>query len=253
VDVTFDPTLAGPEVSFDRQTENCAVTCHDSGGARPRPNWNDTKPVGCNDCHKSPPANHFPGSCTSCHAEANATGTALSGGPLHLDGRVELGNGSGLCGACHGSGTSPWPSTGAHLAHENSTLSSPVPCSSCHVVPTSILDSVHLDGTVHVDFSGLAVARGSSAAWNGASCTSVACHGANLADTPAVVPSWNDTSAAAAQCGACHGIPPSQHTTSTDCGRSGCHSGEVETTATGAPVITASGRALHINGVINVQ
>jgi predicted CxxxxCH...CXXCH cytochrome family protein len=253
VEEIFDTAAIGPEVSVDRSSEVCAVTCHDAGGRRPRPAWTEAKPVGCNDCHLSPPASHFPGPCTSCHAEANATGTSLSGGPLHLDGRIELGNGSGQCGACHGTGASPWPSSEAHVAHENSSISLPVPCASCHPVPSAIEDSTHLDGVVHVQFSGLAAARGANPAWNGTQCSSVACHGAQLVDPPAVVPAWADPSGAADRCGACHGIPPSQHTTSKSCGDANCHAGEVALDAAGVPSITPSGLALHINGVIDVQ
>jgi predicted CxxxxCH...CXXCH cytochrome family protein len=250
VEVTFDATVVGPEVSYDRATQACAVTCHDSGGLRPRPSWGETTPMGCNDCHLSPPAGHFTGSCTGCHIEANATGTALSGGPLHLDGRVELGNGSGECGACHGTGNDPWPTTAAHPAHENPTISAPIACASCHPVPTTVEDPLHLDGIVHVSFTGLAIARGAAAAWNGTSCSSVACHGAQLADTPAVVPVWGDTSGAAAKCGACHGIPPSQHTTSTSCSDSNCHGSEISIDVSGEPSITVSGMAMHIDGVV---
>jgi predicted CxxxxCH...CXXCH cytochrome family protein len=250
VEVTFNATLIGPEVSYDRATQACAVTCHDSGGLRPRPLWSETTPMGCNDCHLSPPPGHFSGSCTGCHSEANATGTALSGGPLHLDGRVELGNGSGECGACHGTGNDPWPTTAAHPAHESPTISAPVACASCHPVPTTVEDPLHLDGVVHVTFAGLALARGALPSWSGSTCSSVACHGANLADTPAVLPAWADTSGAAAKCGACHGIPPSQHTASKSCSDSNCHGSEVSLDVAGTPSITASGELLHINGVI---
>ncbi len=249
VDILFDTALIGPEASFDRATGTCAVTCHDLGGARPRPTWSETTPMGCNDCHRSPPANHFPGPCNSCHSEANAAGTALTGGPLHLDGQVELGNGSGLCGACHGSGADPWPTTAAHPAHKDPTLSDPVACASCHRVPTTILDPIHLDGIVQVQFTGLAVARGASPSWNGTSCSQVACHGANLAD-PAAVPVWTDTSGASSKCGACHGVPPSQHTASTDCSRSDCHGSEISSNASGVPSITLSGKMLHIDGIV---
>jgi predicted CxxxxCH...CXXCH cytochrome family protein len=251
--IKFDQTLIQGEASFDASTGACAVACHDLGGNRPRPTWTDPRPVGCNDCHLSPPAGHFPGSCTGCHSEANSTGTALSGGPLHLDGRVELGNGSGECGACHGTGASPWPSTLAHPRHQNPTISSPVACSDCHIVPAAILSPGHLDGVVHVDFSGLATARGAVPVWNGASCTEVACHGANLPAPAAVTPTWADTSGAAAACGACHGIPPTaEHTPSTACSQSFCHGSEVGTTAAGLPAISTAGESLHINGVINV-
>jgi predicted CxxxxCH...CXXCH cytochrome family protein len=249
VEVIFDPTVVVGEARYDSTTQTCAVYCHDQGGARPRPTWQDTQPMACGDCHGSPPSGHYPGACTHCHAEANATGTMLTGGPLHLNGKIDLGNGSGLCGACHGTGDSPWPATAAHPAHQNPTLTVPLDCANCHVVPSTILDPVHLDGTVHVTFSELATARGALPTWDGASCTNIACHGANLAD-PAAVPAWNDPSGAQSRCGACHGIPPTQHTASTDCGRADCHGSEVSVDAMGTPSITPSGLALHIDGII---
>jgi predicted CxxxxCH...CXXCH cytochrome family protein len=252
VDVIFDQTLIGGEASFDATTGACAVACHDAGGQRPRPTWSEPPtPVGCNDCHLSPPAGHFAGACTGCHVEANATGTALSGGPLHLDGRVELGNGNGTCGACHGTGSDPWPSTFAHQGHKSPTITTPVACSDCHVVPATVLSPGHLDGVAHVAFSGRATERGASPAWNGTSCTNTACHGANLAAPPAVVPVWTDGSGAAAACGACHGIPPPNHTTAQNCNRSDCHGGEVTFSATNQPLISTPGLSLHINGVID--
>ena len=249
VEIVFDPKVVAGEASYDRATQTCAVYCHDQGGARPRPAWNETKSIGCSDCHGSPPNDHYKGACSNCHAEANAAGSALTGGSLHLNGKVDLGNGSGLCGACHGSGNSPWPSTAAHPAHQNPTLTEPLDCTNCHVVPSTVLDPVHLDGTVHVTFSGLATARSSFPAWDGAKCANVACHGANLAD-PAAVPTWKDTSGAQARCGACHGIPPAEHTPSTDCNRGDCHGSEVSLGPTGVPSITQGGLMPHIDGVI---
>jgi predicted CxxxxCH...CXXCH cytochrome family protein len=250
VEVAFDPAAVPGQASYDSPSGSCAVYCHAQGGTKPSVTWTQAAtPVTCQDCHRSPPPGHFAGSCTNCHAEANATGTALSGGPLHLNGKVDLGDGSGLCGACHGSGDSPWPTTGAHPAHQNPTLTEPLACASCHVVPATILDPVHLDGTVHVTFSGLARARDAVPAWSGVTCTNVACHGANLAD-PAAVPAWADTSGAQATCGACHGIPPTEHTTSTSCDRSDCHGSEVTREADGAPLISSSGKALHVDGIV---
>jgi len=251
VEVTFDPTLVPGEATYDSATGACAVSCHALGGTKPVVTWTESaSPVGCNDCHLSPPAGHYIGSCTGCHAEANAAGTALGGGPLHINGKVDLGNGSGLCGACHGTGVSPWPTTAAHPGHQNPTgLTLPLACTNCHIVPATILDPVHLDGTVHVTFAGLATARGAQPVWNGTTCTNVACHGANLAD-PAAVPAWDDASGAQARCGACHGIPPSQHTTATGCNRSDCHGSEVTLAPSGAPLISATGLTLHIDGII---
>jgi predicted CxxxxCH...CXXCH cytochrome family protein len=166
-----------------------------------------------------------------------------------MNGKVDLGDGSGKCGACHGTGDSPWPSTAAHAAHQNPTVTESLACSSCHVVPTAILDPGHLDGMVTVTFSGLATARGAAPTWDGSRCTNVACHGANLAD-PAAVPVWTDGSGAQSKCGACHGVPPSQHTPSTSCNRSDCHGGEVILDPNGEPLISASGKALHVDGII---
>jgi predicted CxxxxCH...CXXCH cytochrome family protein len=167
-----------------------------------------------------------------------------------MNGRVDLGDGSGQCGACHGAGASPWPGSTAHPSHQNPTLTDPVACASCHPVPTSIVDPVHLDGVVHVSFSGPALARGSSPVWDGTTCAAVACHGANLPNPPAVTPSWRDTTGSAASCGACHGVPPLQHTPSTECNRSDCHGSEVGIGAGGVFSITAVGKALHIDGII---
>jgi predicted CxxxxCH...CXXCH cytochrome family protein len=107
----------------------------------------------------------------------------------------------------------------------------------------------HLNGVVELTFSGRALARGAQPAWDGASCQEVACHGARLADPSPFVPSWRDASGAARACGACHGIPPVQHTASTDCERSSCHGGEVVREGS-APAISPAGSALHVDGVI---
>ncbi len=109
---------------------------------------------------------------------------------------------------------------------------------------------MHLDGTVHVLFSGLAIGEGAAPVWSGSQCTNVACHGANLAD-PAAVPAWNDPSGAEARCGACHGIPPSQHTASASPAIGPTrHGAEITLDANGAPHISVPGKALHIDGVI---
>jgi predicted CxxxxCH...CXXCH cytochrome family protein len=254
VEIVFDPKLVSGEASYDATSGGCAVSCHDAGGERPRPSWDETKPMTCNDCHRSPPAGHFKGACDRCHREANADGTELVAGPLHLNGRVDLGDGSGGCGACHGHGDDPWPASGAHDAHRDPGITTAIACSDCHVVPVNVLDPGHIgDGVARVVFSGRAIARGAAPAWTGKACVGVACHGAGLAEAPAIAePRWSDVSGAAAACGACHGIPPTQHTPSTSCGRSTCHSGETSPGPDGAPRITAAGRALHVNGAIDV-
>jgi predicted CxxxxCH...CXXCH cytochrome family protein len=107
-----------------------------------------------------------------------------------------------------------------------------------------------MNGTVEVTFTGLAIARNAKARWDGTSCNEVACHGAALNDAPTVTPIWSDTSGAARACGACHGIPPSQHTASTSCDRSTCHGAEIDRTLTNV-AISETGKAQHINGAID--
>jgi predicted CxxxxCH...CXXCH cytochrome family protein len=206
-----------------------------------------TDPGACGACHDGTPVRPAgvtvaladAPSCTSCHSQP--------GGVL-------------ACSTCHGSGTRAYPPrdpcffpgdvAGAHAAHlESSDTTLAAPCATCHAVPTDVLDPAHLFGAVRVVFSGLATARAALPTWDGSTCANVACHGANLAD-PAAVPAWTDTSTAQARCGACHGIPPSEHTTAASCDRSDCHGAEITLDATGAPHIAVAGKALHIDGVI---
>jgi predicted CxxxxCH...CXXCH cytochrome family protein len=249
VDVELDGTRIGPEAEYDPDTSRCAVTCHHRQDGPGNIAWSDPTPLACNGCHGAPPNDHPPGACTTCHREADATGTHLSGGPLHMNGRVDLGDGSPGCGTCHGLDDDPWPSTAAHRSHERPTLTDPVDCGSCHPVPGTLQATGHMNGTVDIVFSGRARDRGADPIWDGTSCADVACHGAKLEGAPAMPPVWTDPSGKAAECGACHGLPPPQHTPSTSCDRSDCHGDEVRRTGSSL-WITPFGRGLHVDGTI---
>jgi len=257
VDLAFDAERAGDGGTYDPATRTCTVGCHRQGGARPTPAWNELGPMRCNDCHSSPPANHPRGECVACHAEPDATGSSLRPGPLHLNARVDLGNGNGTCTACHGrtGDMDPWPDTGSHAAHRAPSGGAPVACATCHTVPTRTEDPSHFEAAPRaaVRLTGAAGARGARPMYDTTtrSCAEVACHGAGLAGTRADVPTWGDPSGVARRCGQCHGVPPAPpHTTRTDCASLICHGGEVALSPSG-PVITAAGRALHQNGVID--
>lgn len=253
VEIVFDASLVTPEASWVPAARACAVSCHDRGGARPRLAWAEKGPLACNDCHAAPPRGHYEGACTTCHRDADGAGTSLAAGSLlHVNGRVDLGDGSGKCGACHGTGDDPWPGTAAHPSHHAPTVASPIDCASCHVVPKTIHDPGHLDAPVRVAFSGRATDRGATPTFAGGSCSAVACHGANLADSVAS-PTWKDTSGDARTCGACHGIPPTQHTPSMQCGRSDCHGSEIGRDTRGVPFITPAGKALHVDGIVELR
>lgn len=204
----------------------------------------------CGDCHSVPPKSHYPGACTSCHADADAGGTKTSGA-LHVNGRVDLGDGSGGCGACHGKGTDPWPTTGAHPRHAKPDTTLAVACADCHVVPSGIVaGGGHFDGVVGITFAGRAKSRGAVPIWDGKTCSSVACHGGALVDDPPLAPTWK-SGAPGGACGDCHGTPPPfQHTTSTTCERSECHGSEVERGKNLEPLISFAGTKLHIDGLL---
>lgn len=250
VSVWLDPNAKGKGdvlPAFDASTKTCTGTCHARGGARPAPAWTE-RGMTCNDCHRSPPPAHYEGACSSCHREANADGTALTKPVLHVNGRVDLGDGSGACGACHGRGADPWPTTGAHPAHETPRWSKPVACETCHDVPGP--NEAHPVGTggAAVHLGGLALAGARPAAFDPTTktCGSTYCH-AYVGGT-LQTPAWYAGPSQAA-CGTCHSAPPPlPHVQEKNCAASGCHEG---LTATDASQVTPLGRLVHVDGVVD--
>lgn len=236
LEVWFDRS-AGRLARFDAESRRCSDTCHANGGARPAPTWGDA-PMRCGDCHGAPPSDHYVGACSSCHAEANAEGTTLSGGALHLNGIVDRGDGSGTCGSCHGSGDSPWPSSGAHAAHRAPNAAVAVACETCHAIPSA--EAHPRGGAVRVQLSSRA---GRSAHYDATdqSCKNTACHAARGGEVSA--PRWNQGASARA-CGACHSVPPpAPHPATNRCDGASCHGQSVINGA-----ITPIGAAHHVDG-----
>ena len=66
----------------------------------------------------------------------------------------------------------------------------------------------HIDHPLpaYVIFGNLA---GSTATWNGSTCSNVYCHGATLANGggTATKPLWTVVNGSQSQCGSCHGLP----------------------------------------------
>jgi predicted CxxxxCH...CXXCH cytochrome family protein len=244
VDVWFDFTTAGRDARFEPSTKRCSGTCHARGGARPAPTWSEPA-MGCNDCHSSPPRDHYRGACTSCHREADATGTTLSSPTLHANGRVDLGDGTGRCGSCHGHGDDPWPSTGAHRAHAHPTNARPVSCETCHTTPLSGAKHPEGKGNAGIRLAGLAVRGGRRATFDPTTktCAGTYCHEGSGGDAPA--PRWTDT--AALGCSSCHAKPPAPpHVQSTTCGGAACHEGRTTNSE-----LTPAARGAHIDGVVD--
>lgn len=268
---TVDVILAGNYTAsgkgYDSAAKTCTNRCH-SGleAARPTPSFDEAEKVKCGDCHKAPPSTHPykapDGTCSYCHKE-------LEGGPsttvslkqpftLHMDGKLEVGDGSGRCNSCHGTGDAttvdPMPTTGAHEAHRNPKWAAKIDCPTCHVVPTASTKHPVGNGAGHVTLSGLAKARGfTSAAYEptSKSCSDVYCHAA-VPGGALSKPTWT-SGATASACGACHSAPPPNHFGNGTCGVGACHAGILVPASTpgGLPTFTAAGIALHVNGVVN--
>jgi predicted CxxxxCH...CXXCH cytochrome family protein len=255
------PSRRTAPAAWDADRGTCAnVYCHggilgDAAASAAQPVWNGgPSQVACGGCHGAPPASHAQSECAMCHPNAGA-GTAR-----HIDGKIDIGDNSGTCSACHGDAQSPAPprglhgetasttiAVGAHRAHLFGTrVREPLACSECHRVPTAVGDPGHLDSALPADvvFGPLATARGAQPRWDRttATCTGVYCHGP-------ITPSWMGGPSETVYCGACHGLPPSDssHTPAmqvTDCAT--CHPNSVGPFGN---ILVGNGK--HMNGVVD--
>jgi predicted CxxxxCH...CXXCH cytochrome family protein len=224
-----EPGHLGPlRVSFFDGV-NCANTyCHQAA----TPAWyGGPSQAQCGSCHGNPPPNHGNNRCAECHP---------TDPQKHVDGAVELGDGSGTCTACHGQP----PATGAHGAHASAkhSLAKPIGCGECHLVPTAIQSPGHIDhdrATVFPAGAGtLARSGGAMPAWDGAKCANVYCH-------QSATPAWSQGDSAT-ECGACHGIPPADAAHPPPIGLGDCHRCHRTVAANGT-----LDPSTHINGVVD--
>jgi predicted CxxxxCH...CXXCH cytochrome family protein len=275
IDVVVAAGVGGVGANWDSTSKKCTNRCHlaNPDAARANPSFDEPEKIKCGDCHGVPPLTsaaptHYKspdGTCTFCHKEvlvaADGTKSLKQPFKLHLDGKIETGDGLGKCNSCHGNTgaapADPMPTTGAHAAHLNPKLrKDPIPCTTCHVVPTQTDKHPLGSGAGHVVFSGLAVSGGFKATYEPTTRTcSVYCHSAIPADKTLPVtnqtPMWTDGAKGSA-CGACHGAPPPNHFSGT-CGAGSCHSGIVTPPAGPGllPTFTDAGKAVHVNGAID--
>jgi predicted CxxxxCH...CXXCH cytochrome family protein len=153
-----------------------------------------------------------------------------------VNGKVDLGDGSGTCGACHGKGADPWPATGAHAAHAAPMNAAPVACTTCHAVPGPGDRHPLGKDAATVTLAGLAAqsARRPSYDATTKTCSGTYCHEGRGGSAPA--PRWTD---GAVGCASCHAAPPPPpHVQSTTCSGTTCHAAE-----------TTGPR--HVNGLID--
>lgn len=250
VDVRFASPLLDAEASYHADDGSCSVACHARMGERSEPVWEVDAPLDCQSCHKSPPDQHPPGACSTCHTNMGSTPDSLRIDALHMDGKVDVGDGKGTCGSCHGHDETGAPADVAHAQHLGTALTRAIACSTCHPTPT--LDDLrstehHMNGRVDVALSGRAHREDRTAHYDATlgSCAQVACHGEERVDFR-----WGLPSQASSACTACHATPPPPpHATLPGCGGGLCHGGEVASDSAGLR-ITESGRALHIDGTL---
>lgn len=274
--------------SYDYSTGSCAqVYCHgdvfdDSNASLTEPVWGGTGQAFCGSCHGVAPSTHAQNTCSHCHQQViDDMGFVAPG--LHVDGTTQIGRHGPFCDSCHGTeGSFASPplslsgatstsllAVGAHESHVAATnmMAVPLDCSECHVTPASINAPGHIDDPLpaEVTFGALAAADGATPTWDRAmgTCSAVYCHGGGtrlgpMGDTTAGVnrtPDWTLVGQGEADCGGCHGIPPtgglhSPGTPASAC--SGCHPGTVDAAGdiiiTGLPDAPASA---HLNGMNN--
>lgn len=300
-----DGTIVGPRVNlgalasqglvdggeWDNVNGTCLTYCHgdafnDANAMPVNMSWWSTAAVGCTTCHGQAPSGHGDvggRDCDACHERS------VPGAPdwrlKHVDGTPSVGDESGGCHACHGSGASfgaPPPdlagssdpttrTVGAHAAHIDTPIGAHpgYDCTVCHLTPDVVFEAGHVDTAapaevfpVAAGFTSVATADGVVASWDGAggTCTNY-CHGLGPAladDTAATLnrfPVWTAGSGQV-NCSSCHGFPPEtpSHPARVDC--TTCHGLVVD--GNGAIIIDAVTSAtqttittLHIDGTLD--
>ena len=130
----------------------------------------------------------------------------------------------GFCSTCHGNSDNAAPplstageysptdiAVGAHQSHmRDGIILKGLPCQSCHVVPLTVDDAGHINGSADITFSALASNTGLNPVWNreNRTCSATYCHGASLSGGTNKTPEWTAVSNTQAVCGSCHGAPP---------------------------------------------
>lgn len=240
--------------AYDAKTRSCSDSyCHGSAEVT----W--TKPRSqkdsCGTCHGLPPALPHPHvtDCSQCHGEVIAKDGTFIRPDKHVDGKVEV-QLSSQCNACHGSEPNGGPppdlsgstapssrGAGAHATHlVRGATHEAVACTECHVVPSTVEQSGHIDsdGRAEVTFGALAKNGNHSPTYAAASqsCGSTYCHGS-------AAPAWTNPRSSDKACGSCHGLPPAlPHPQNSACSQ--CHSATIRSDRTFAKP------ELHVNGTV---
>lgn len=234
------PNFHGKIISSNNWDMKPCQQCHAanySGG---------TVEASCYDCHTQPGG---PEACNTCHGEF--ADPLRSAPPRALEGSIFT--------------TSP--GVGAHTAHlyENS-IGKEILCATCHTVPSTFGSESHLgsDNKAEINFGELAVYSGVNPnySFSNNTCSDTYCHGNftffkdsssySFIYTAATMvgnnfsAKWNKVDGSQAECGSCHGLPPTGHRASTLNECVNCHQGVVDNQG------NIIDKTKHINGVKNV-
>jgi hypothetical protein len=257
-----EPIPLTPELTIHREgiLEKDSPTWH--GNLVRENSWNLKA---CQNCHSADYSGGITGSsCLTCHTQPS---------------------GPEACNTCHGDFTDPAiiappqdinhnistdsTGVGAHVSHlYQNDLGSQIPCSTCHIVPQDYFDPGHaVDDLLpaEVIFSPLAVhniAVNPVYDYSSATCSDTYCHGnweflkdsssyqfaytddKMVGNNNSVV--WNEVGVGQADCGTCHGLPPTGHVPHAIEFCSTCHTDVVD--SDGNIINTEK----HINGEKNV-
>lgn len=265
------PTATG-EPSYDPATMQCDnVYCHggvldDPAAVLAAPRWEPVGGLDCTSCHGDPPSDHASDRCGDCHPVTAPAPRVLVEDPVaHLDGRWSFVAEDDRCDTCHGateSGIPPpdldgvgerrVPSVGAHQPHAQPrlSLSGPVPCEECHLVPDAVDSPGHIDSDrpaeVFPEGAGqVARAGGSIPSYDPdtSTCGDTWCHGNGTLD-------WTGFATGQVYCGSCHAVPPTSRPHFPELRLSDCARCHVRTVDPFGNIIVVDGQSAHMNGEI---
>lgn len=259
-EVTFDDLAIGGDrqPTFDHKSRSCAGTyCHRDAQV----DWTAPRKAedACGTCHGLPPALPHPQrkDCSNCHGEIIAADGHFVAPLRHVDGNLDV-KLPGKCASCHGtdpetggpppdlSGTTD-PSArgvGAHGKHLNaSETHRAIACTECHLVPSDVESSSHIDGDgrAEISFGTLAKTDRHRPRYDASAvrCSNTYCHGSSTGN-------WQAPRSSKEACGSCHALPPpAPHTQLTQC--SNCHARVVN------PDRTIKDASLHVNGAVELD
>jgi predicted CxxxxCH...CXXCH cytochrome family protein len=182
--------------------------------------------TGCHDAEHGGPF-----ACNVCHGDfAGDGGAALAWAPPE---------------DLEGASDTSLPSIGAHQTHLGSPsgISAPVPCLTCHLVPSAWDDPGHLDegaARAEIHFGGIAD-EDASYDFTTNTCAVTYCHGNEEPLWTQVDGTWNE-------CGTCHGLPPQRQGHPQGPGAQYCYLCHITVVDEDRVIIAPE---LHVNGEVD--